>query len=233
MLRPGRRGREGAERRQGPPAVRARPRAPRTTRPERRGRTPSSASATCGRGSASRSWATPTGCATRSTASAGSCPARSRSSAGRARPRPRVGGVAAARSRTALLGRRLLPLALAGLTAAASSRSCTSGCSGSRDGRAGRRASDAVTADGAQAATEAFAARTPPSRRGARVRLVDRGDARALGRRRELLPAHLRRRRSGALVGPHPHVRLAGGRGGDADGRPAGAQAVGGASRCG
>ena len=41
----------------------------------------------------------------------------------------------------------------------------------------------------------------------------------------ELLPAHPRGRRSRTLLGAHPHVRLARGRGGHADGLPAGAEA--------
>ena len=48
---------------------------------------------------------------------------------------------------------------------------------------------------------------------------------RAVGRGKDLLPAHLRRRRGSPLVGAHPHVRLAGGRGRDGDGRTARAEA--------
>ena len=44
----------------------------------------------------------------------------------------------------------------------------------------------------------------------------------------DLLPADLRRRRGGAVVRPHPHVRLARGPGRDGDGRPARAEARGG-----
>ena len=85
----------------------------------------------------------------------------------------------------------------------------------------------AVTPAEAKAATEAYAARPRPGRRGARLRLVDGGDDRALGRRRGVLPSHLRGRRGRDLVGAHPHVRLEGGRGRDADGRSADAEAGG------
>ena len=64
-----------------------------------------------------------------------------------------------------------------------------------------------------------------PSRRRARLRVVDGGHHRALGRGRELLPAHLRGRRGRTLVGAHPHVRLARRRRRNADGRPARAEA--------
>ena len=67
--------------------------------------------------------------------------------------------------------------------------------------------------------------RDATARRGPRLRVVDGGDDRALGRGHELLPADLRRRRGGALVRPHPDVRLARGRGRDRDGGPARAQA--------
>ena len=63
------------------------------------------------------------------------------------------------------------------------------------------------------------------ARRGVRLRLVDRGHRRAVGRGEDLLPPDLRRRRGGPLVGAHPHVRLAGGRGRDGDGRAARAEA--------
>ena len=86
---------------------------------------------------------------------------------------------------------------------------------------------DAVTAAGAEAATEALrrAQRHASARRGPRLRLVDGGDDRALGRGHELLPADLRRRRGGAVVRPHPDVRLARRRRRDRDGRPARTQA--------
>ena len=67
--------------------------------------------------------------------------------------------------------------------------------------------------------------RGAPARRGPRLRLVDSGDDRAPGRGHELLPADLRRRRGGAVVRPHPDVRLARRRGRDRDGGPARAQA--------
>ena len=89
---------------------------------------------------------------------------------------------------------------------------------------------NAVTAERAETATEAFAARdgTRPARREPRLRLVDRRDDRAVGRGRDVLPADLRGRGGGAVVRPHPHVRLARGRGRDGDGRPARAEARGG-----
>ena len=69
------------------------------------------------------------------------------------------------------------------------------------------------------------ARRNAAARRGARLRLVDRGHDRAVGRGEDLLPPDLRRRRGSPLVGAHPHVRLAGGRGRDGDGRAARAEA--------
>ena len=45
------------------------------------------------------------------------------------------------------------------------------------------------------------------------LRLVDGRDDRPLAGGEELLPAHLRRHRAGPLLGAHPHVRLARGRG--------------------
>ena len=62
--------------------------------------------------------------------------------------------------------------------------------------------------------------RSTPSRRGARLRLVDSGHDRALGRGRELLPPH-RGRGGRRLIRAHPDVRLARGRGRNADGEPA------------
>ena len=44
------------------------------------------------------------------------------------------------------------------------------------------------------------------------LRVVDGGHDRPVGRRRELLPAHLRRRRGSSQLGAHPDVRLARGR---------------------
>ena len=67
-----------------------------------------------------------------------------------------------------------------------------------------------------------------PARRSASVRLVDRGDDRAMGRGRELLPEDLRRRRGRAVDGAHPDVRLARGRDRDEDGSAPGAEAGGG-----
>ena len=55
------------------------------------------------------------------------------------------------------------------------------------------------------------AGRSAAARRGARFRVVDGGDDRSLGRRRELLPPDLRGRRGRARIRAHPHVRLAGG----------------------
>src|SRR5215218_6144384 len=71
------------------------------------------------------------------------------------------------------------------LLAATARRGDAGGCAG-RDGGALRARRDA------------------PARRGARLRLVDGGHARAVGRRRELLPAYPRGRRRGALVRAHP-----------------------------
>ena len=86
---------------------------------------------------------------------------------------------------------------------------------------------DAVTSAGARGRDRGVrrARRHAAARRRARVRVVDGGDDRAVGRGRELLPADLRRRRGRALVGAHPDVRLARGRGRQADGGAARAQA--------
>ena len=86
---------------------------------------------------------------------------------------------------------------------------------------------EAVTPAGAEAATEAFAARdgTRPHDAALDFAWSTAATIEPLGRGQDLLPADLRRRRGRPLVGPHPHVRLAGGRGRDGDGRTARAEA--------
>ena len=89
---------------------------------------------------------------------------------------------------------------------------------------------DAVTPAGAEAATREFAARTrdAAARCRTRLRVVDGGDDRAVGRGSELLPPHLQGHRRCAVVRPHPHVRLARRLRRDADGRIAEAKDGGG-----
>ena len=86
-----------------------------------------------------------------------------------------------------------------------------------RRGHAGRRSGCDGGVRGAR--------RGAPARRSASVRVVDRGDDRAVGGGRELLPEDLRRRRGRAVDGAHPDVRLARGRDRDEDGRAPGAEA--------
>ena len=95
-------------------------------------------------------------------------------------------------------------------------------------------AADAITAAGAQLATEHVRRPLRPDARRRRdaLRLVDGGDDRAVARGQELLPEDLRRRRAGPLVRAHPHVRLA--RRGDRHGarRPPDREDEARASRC-
>ena len=66
------------------------------------------------------------------------------------------------------------------------------------------------------------------ARRRLRLCLVDRRDDRAVGRGEDIFPADLRGRRGRAVVGAHPHVRLARGPGRDGAGSSARAEAGGG-----
>ena len=111
-----------------------------------------------------------------------------------------------------------------------SSSSSSGRCSGSRSGRAGRRRRTRSRRRAREAATEAFAARD-----GTRPHDADLDFAWSTAATiepwvegQDVLPADLRRREGGAVVRPHPHVRLARGPGRDGDGRPARAEARGG-----
>ena len=77
--------------------------------------------------------------------------------------------------------------------------SSTGRCSGSRSGRVGRRRpTRSPRRARRRRPRRSSPAAAPPARCGAAVRLVDRRDDRAVGRGRQLLPADLRGRRSGA-----------------------------------
>ena len=118
-------------------------------------------------------------------------------------------------------------LALLASTSRACSSSCTGGCSGSCDGRAGRRA---------PTRSPPMARRPRPRRSvretGARPRDAALEFAWSTAATLEpwvdganFFPRIFADVEAARLVGAHPHVRLAGGRGGDADGRPARAEA--------
>ena len=137
-------------------------------------------------------------------------------------PRPRAHGHGP-RSGTDSRGRRP-PRALASL------RPCLP--AGARDHTAAELAAAGERGHGGERGGGNHSVRRPrgdaTARRGSRLRLVDRRDDRALGRGQDVLPADLLRREGGAVVRPHPHVRLARGPGRDGDGRPARAEARGG-----